>query len=162
MQCPACGHPEMEEQNRNETLSHRGRSVTVRNLRGHFCPDCDDGVWDTESNRRLDEAQTRLIDTVRREASIEIRRIRKEVLKLTQAKLAANFGLGPLGCSAILFLLILRSPGHSCVFEIRGPNVIVPRVQPLAFSSGSERPEFVPEFVKKDSSEFENRLCAVC
>ena len=62
MQCPECGHTEMEEQTRDETLSCDGRCVTVQNLRGHFCPDCDEGVWDAESNRRLDEAQKALLD----------------------------------------------------------------------------------------------------
>ena len=52
------------------------------------------GVWDSESNRRL-EAQTALMNAVRTEVSADIRRIRKS-LKLTQAELARNFGLGPL------------------------------------------------------------------
>ncbi len=98
MQCPACGHPQMEEQIRDETLSYGGRSVTVENLKGQFCPDCDEGIWDTESNRRLDEAQTELIDAARLQASADIRRIRK-ALKLTQAKLAENLGLGKLAFS---------------------------------------------------------------
>jgi HTH-type transcriptional regulator / antitoxin MqsA len=99
MQCPACGHPEMEEQNRDETLSYGGNSITIPNLRGQFCPNCDEGVWDTLSNGQLDEAQTRLIDAVRHKASVDIRRIRKKMLKLTQAKLAEHFGLGPLALS---------------------------------------------------------------
>jgi len=99
MQCPACGHPDMEEQTRDETLSYGGKTITISNLRGRFCPNCDEGVWDTDSNRRLDEAQTRLIETVKHEASADIRRIRKKVLKLTQAKLAESFGLGPLALS---------------------------------------------------------------
>jgi HTH-type transcriptional regulator/antitoxin MqsA len=98
MQCPACGYPEMEEKNQDETLSCCGQSVTVENLRGEFCPACGEGVWDSESNRRLDEAQTALMNAVRAEASADIRRIRKS-LKLTQAELAKNFGLGPLAFS---------------------------------------------------------------
>ncbi len=98
MQCPACSHPEMEEENRDETLSYGGQSVTIQNLRGEFCQACGEGVWDSESNRRLDEAQTALINAVRAEMSTKIRRIRKS-LKLTQAKLAENFGLGPLALS---------------------------------------------------------------
>ena len=67
------------------------KSVTVENLRGEFCPACGEGVWDSESNRRLDEAQTALMNAVRAEASADIRRIRKS-LKLTQAELA-NFSM---------------------------------------------------------------------
>ncbi len=99
MQCPACGYPEMEEQHRDETLSYGGKAITIPNLRGQFCPKCDEGVWDTYSNRQLDEAQTALMDAVRQKASVDIRRIRKKVLKLTQAKLAENLGLGPLALS---------------------------------------------------------------
>ncbi|MEW6114998.1 MAG: type II TA system antitoxin MqsA family protein [Thermodesulfobacteriota bacterium] len=99
MQCPACGYPEMEEQNRDETLSYGGKSVVVQNLRGEFCPNCDEGIWDSESNRRLDEAQTELMDAVRKQTSADIRRIRKEVLKLTQEKLAERLGLGKLAFS---------------------------------------------------------------
>jgi len=88
----------MEERTENETLSYGGQSVTIQNLRGEFCPSCGEGVWDTESNRRLDEAQTALIRSVRSEMSANIKRIRK-LLKLTQAKLAENFGLGPLALS---------------------------------------------------------------
>jgi len=88
----------MEERTQDETLSYGGQIVTIQNLRGEFCQDCGEGVWDAESNRRLDEAQTALINAVRAEMSANIRRIRKS-LKLTQAKLAENFGLGPLALS---------------------------------------------------------------
>ncbi|MEW6349407.1 MAG: type II TA system antitoxin MqsA family protein [Thermodesulfobacteriota bacterium] len=98
MQCPACGYSKMQEETTDETLSYRGKTITVRNLMGQFCPKCDEGVWDTESNRRLDEAQSRLIDDVRRETSTDIRRIRK-ALKLTQAQLAERLGLGKLAFS---------------------------------------------------------------
>ena len=98
MQCPACSYPKMEEKKRDETLSYGGQSVTVHNLKGEFCPACGEGIWDPESNRRLDEAQTKLINSVRTEASADIRRIRKS-LKITQAELAKSFGLGPLAFS---------------------------------------------------------------
>jgi HTH-type transcriptional regulator/antitoxin MqsA len=57
----------MEEKNQDETLSCCGQSVTVENLRGEFCPACGEGVWDSESNRRLDETQTALMNAVRAE-----------------------------------------------------------------------------------------------
>lgn len=98
MQCPACGYPEMESKNQDETLCYGGQSVTVTNLRGEFCPACGEGVWDSESNRRLDEEQTALITAARAKVSANIRRIRKS-LKLTQSELAKNFGLGPLAFS---------------------------------------------------------------
>jgi HTH-type transcriptional regulator/antitoxin MqsA len=88
----------MEKKNKDETLSYSGQSVTVENLSGEFCPACGEGIWDSESNQRLDEAQTALMNTTRSEVSANIRRIRKS-LNLTQAELAKNFGLGPLAFS---------------------------------------------------------------
>ena len=98
MQCPACGYPKMEKKNKDETLSYSGQSVTVENLSGEFCPACGEGIWDSESNQRLDEAQTALMNAARIKVSADIRRIRKS-LKLTQAELAKHFGLGPLAFS---------------------------------------------------------------
>jgi HTH-type transcriptional regulator/antitoxin MqsA len=69
MQCPSCGYFEIEEQKRDEILTYAGNSVTITDLKGHFCPACDDGVWDSESNKRLDEAQTALIDKIRSKAT---------------------------------------------------------------------------------------------
>ena len=145
MQCPACSHPEMEEKNQDETLSYSGQSVTVQNLRGEFCPACGEGVWDSESNRRLDEAQTAFMNAVRAEASTDIRRIRKS-LKLTQAKLAENFGLGPLAISRyergktrppILLVKVLRLlKKHPNLFEemreMDVPHRDVPTVAEIA------------------------------
>jgi HTH-type transcriptional regulator/antitoxin MqsA len=88
----------MEQKNKDETLSYSGQSVTVENLSGEFCPDCGEGIWDSESNQRLDEAQTALMNAARIKVSADIRRIRKS-LKLTQAELAKHFGLGPLAFS---------------------------------------------------------------
>jgi len=88
----------MEEKTVDETLFYGGESVTVRRVTGEFCPVCGEGVWDSESNRRLDEAQTTLIKAVRRNVGADIRRIRKK-LKLTQEKLAESIGLGKLAFS---------------------------------------------------------------
>jgi HTH-type transcriptional regulator/antitoxin MqsA len=67
MQCPACGYPEMEQKNKDETLSYSDQSVMVENLKGEFCPACGEGVWDAESNKRLDQAQTALMNAARDE-----------------------------------------------------------------------------------------------
>lgn len=69
MQCPECGYHKMEEEIRDETLSCGGKHRNVKNLKGEFCPKCNEGVWDSESNKRLDKEQTELIDEVRRDCS---------------------------------------------------------------------------------------------
>jgi len=98
MKCPACGSPEMVEQTKDVTLSSGGRSIIVEKIGGEFCPNCGEGVLDSEGYRRLTDAQRNLVNAVRDETGSDIRRIRKS-LKLTQAKLAANLGLGKLALS---------------------------------------------------------------
>ena len=67
MQCPACGYPEMEQKRQDESFCYSDQSVTVENLTGEFCPACSEGVWDVESNKRLDQAQTALMNAARDE-----------------------------------------------------------------------------------------------
>ena len=98
MNCPACGHPEMVKGIRDQEISCGDRSITVENIKGNFCPICGEGILDSESYRRLTDVQRDLVHAVRTETSADIRRIRKS-LKLTQAKVAENFGLGPLALS---------------------------------------------------------------
>lgn len=94
MKCPNCGHPEMVEKICDETISYGGESVTLRDMRGEFCPMCGEGIWDEASYRRYTESQEQLLRSV----SATIRRIRKS-LKLTQTELAAIFGLGKVAFS---------------------------------------------------------------
>ncbi len=61
MKCPACGHSEMVVKTLDETLCYRSRLLTLNSMRGEFCPDCGEGVWDEESYGRYIEAQTELL-----------------------------------------------------------------------------------------------------
>jgi HTH-type transcriptional regulator / antitoxin MqsA len=97
MNCPACGRL-MVPDIRDQVISCGAQSIIVEKLKGNFCPNCDEGILDSESYQRLTEAQRDLVNAVRVEAGAEIRRIRKR-LKLTQTQLAENFGLGPLAFS---------------------------------------------------------------
>ncbi|MGO8880183.1 MAG: type II TA system antitoxin MqsA family protein [Desulfomonilaceae bacterium] len=124
------------------------KSVTVENLRGEFCPACGEGVWDSESNRRLDEAQTALMNAVRAEASADIRRIRKS-LKLTQAELAKNFGLGPLAFSRyergktqppiLLVKVLWLLKKHPYLFEELREMNVPPRDVPTVAGNAARR-----------------------
>jgi HTH-type transcriptional regulator / antitoxin MqsA len=98
MKCPACGHPDMVRETKDETLSYGGQSLTLHGMRGEFCPMCGEGVWDAESYRRYTEAQAALVRGVKGDVSADIRRIRKR-LKLTQAELAKVFGVGKVAFS---------------------------------------------------------------
>lgn len=98
MKCPACGHPEMTATTRDETLSYGGQSLTLHAMHGEFCPVCAEGLWDDVSYRRYTEAQAALLRTVQGDVAGDIRRIRKK-LELTQAELAAIFGVGKVAFS---------------------------------------------------------------
>jgi len=98
MKCPSCGHSKMVNKVKDETLSYGGQSLTLHSMKGEFCPDCGEGVWDQESYRRYTEAQAALIRAVKGDVSADIRRIRKN-LKLTQTELSKVVGIGKVAFS---------------------------------------------------------------
>jgi HTH-type transcriptional regulator / antitoxin MqsA len=98
MKCPSCDHGEMVKRTQDEKLSFGGQSLTLHGMKGEFCTNCDEGVWDTESYRRYTEAQAALLRAVKGDLSADIRRIRQN-LKLTQAELSKVFGIGKLAFS---------------------------------------------------------------
>ena len=94
MRCPSCGHPEMVTKICDEILSYGGKSVVLHEMKGDFCPECGEGVWDPESYRRYTEEQAKLLDSL----SSEIRKIRKK-LNLTQIQIAEVIGVGKMAFS---------------------------------------------------------------
>jgi HTH-type transcriptional regulator/antitoxin MqsA len=98
MKCPACGNSEMVTKKQDETLSYEGQSLTLHSMKGDFCPACGEGVWDEESYRRYNEAQTAVIRAAKGDVSADIRRIRKS-LKLTQTELSEVVGIGKVAFS---------------------------------------------------------------
>lgn len=93
MKCPSCGHPEMVTRTCDEILSYGGKSVTLHDMRGDFCPECGEGVWDTTSYHRYTEEQAKLVNV-----GGEIRSIRKK-FRMTQVQMAQVFGLGKMAFS---------------------------------------------------------------
>jgi len=98
MKCQACGNSEMIVRIQDETLSYGGQSLTLHAMKGDFCPECSEGVWDEDSYRRYTEAQTAIIRAVKGDVSADIRRIRKK-LKLTQTELSEVVGIGKVAFS---------------------------------------------------------------
>jgi len=82
----------------DETLSYGGQSLTLHGMKGDFCPECGEGVWDEESYRRYTEAQSALVRATKEDVSADIRRIRKS-LKLTQTELSEVVGIGKVAFS---------------------------------------------------------------
>ena len=89
MKCPSCGYPEMVTKICDEILSYGGKTVTLHDMKGDFCPKCDEGVWDAASYRRYTEEQSALLDSV----GGEIRTIRKR-LGMTQRVIAETLSVG--------------------------------------------------------------------
>lgn len=98
MKCPACGHPEMVTKVQDETLSYGGQSLTLHAMRGDFCPECGEGIWDADSYSRYTEAQAAIVRAVKGDVGADIRRIRKS-LKLTQTELSEVVGIGKVAFS---------------------------------------------------------------
>ena len=96
--CPSCGHNGMIDKVLQETLTYGGKSMTLHDMRGQFCPECGEGIWDEESYRRYTEAQEGLVRAIKGDLAADIRRIRRK-LKLTQAQLASSFGVGKVAFS---------------------------------------------------------------
>jgi HTH-type transcriptional regulator / antitoxin MqsA len=93
MRCPSCGHNQMVTKICDEILSYGGKSVILHNMKGNFCPECGEGVWDAESYRRYTEEQTQLASV-----GAVIRGIRKH-LGMTQIRMAEIFGVGKMAFS---------------------------------------------------------------
>jgi HTH-type transcriptional regulator/antitoxin MqsA len=90
----SCGYKGMvREENRTETITYAGESVTLSGLSGWFCPSCHDGWFDDADQIRYAKAGDELIHCVRERESKELRRIRKK-LGLTQKEAAVIFGGG--------------------------------------------------------------------
>lgn len=93
-QCGACGGQNMTMDTRDRHLTYKGEVITVKDLPGWYCPDCEESefVSADDAQRFSDEVATAMkaIDT--KEAAT-IRSIRKR-LGLNQAEAAALFGGG--------------------------------------------------------------------
>ena len=98
MECPGCGNCGMVARERDETLRYEDQSLTLHRMKGDFCTECGEGIWDPVSYRRFTEAQASLIRAVKGDVSADIRRIRKS-LNLTQTELAGVFGVGKVAFS---------------------------------------------------------------
>ena len=93
-QCPGCGYSDMQRrEDHAETIRHGNHSVTVAELAGWFCPECDEAILDEESSHRYGQAGDELLRQHREAVRQEIRRIRMK-LGLTQRRAAELFGGG--------------------------------------------------------------------
>jgi len=139
----------MMERTQDEKLSFGGQSLTLHGMKGEFCTNCDEGVWDAESYRRYTEAQAALLRAVKSDLSTDIRRIRKN-LKLTQAELSKVFGVGKLAFSRyergktqppapLVKLLKLVERHHDLMNEVREDSTSYSLIDRSARISGNQQ-----------------------
>lgn len=55
MKCPACGAADLIRDQRDIPHSYKGASTVIENVRGDFCPACDDVVLDSDESTRVGE-----------------------------------------------------------------------------------------------------------
>lgn len=52
MKCPICGAAEMQRETRNIEYTYKGKTTTIKDVIGDYCPACGESVTDaTESSR---------------------------------------------------------------------------------------------------------------
>lgn len=92
--CPETGKP-MARGVRPITISYKGQSATV-DMPGWYCDESGEGIHTGEDLKVSDKALKELkIQVENLLKPTEVRRIRKEVLNLSQREAAAIFGGGP-------------------------------------------------------------------
>jgi len=58
MKCPVCGAAELIHDTRDITYTYKGESTTIPDVKGKFCPACDESVTDmAETDRVMREMQ---------------------------------------------------------------------------------------------------------
>jgi len=88
----------MQHGQRDETIRCQDRELILRNLSGHFCPACGEGVLDAASYREFTRMQAALVETSASSIGDEIRLARQK-LKLTQQEFGRLLGTTALAIS---------------------------------------------------------------
>jgi HTH-type transcriptional regulator/antitoxin MqsA len=92
--CPETGKP-MVRGVRPMTITYKGQAATV-DMPGWYCDESDESIHTAEDEKVSDAALKALkIQVENLLDPAEVRRIRKDVLKLTQREASAIFGGGP-------------------------------------------------------------------
>lgn len=55
MKCPACGAANLVHDTRDLTYTYKGKTTTLSNVRGEFCPACNESVLDANESRRVSD-----------------------------------------------------------------------------------------------------------
>jgi HTH-type transcriptional regulator / antitoxin MqsA len=94
MKCPSCKNGRLQKIIRPQTFTYKGKSVTL-DQSGMWCDGCDEGVLTGEDIQATEKAFEKFKASVDHLLSpAEIRRIRKEVLGITQKQASEIFGGG--------------------------------------------------------------------
>ncbi|WP_320195174.1 type II TA system antitoxin MqsA family protein [Agrobacterium rosae] len=96
MKCPACDGADLTHETRDLVYSYKGRTTTVADIEGDFCPTCDEAVFDRLNGDRYGEAIRNFQRQVNEEIGVDpvfIANVRKK-LNLDQKEAGRIFGGG--------------------------------------------------------------------
>ncbi|MCW5589695.1 MAG: type II toxin-antitoxin system MqsA family antitoxin [Legionellales bacterium] len=94
MKCHACQMGNLHQRSKSQTYTYKGKSITLKQP-GLWCDYCDEGILsgdDLEKTEKTFDAFKAEVDGIL--TPTEIRRIRKNVLGLSQKEAAEIFGGG--------------------------------------------------------------------
>lgn len=99
MKCYVCGKGNLTQKTKLQAFTYKGKSITLEQP-GLWCDSCGEGVLSGEdiakTEKAFDEFKSKVDGTLRPE---EIRRIRKDILHLSQEEAGRIFGGGKNGFS---------------------------------------------------------------
>ncbi|MHB1946615.1 MAG: type II toxin-antitoxin system MqsA family antitoxin [Gammaproteobacteria bacterium] len=99
MKCYACNKGNLTQKTKPQVFTYKGKSITLEQP-GLWCDSCDEGILSGEdiakTEKDFDEFKSKVDGILRPE---EIRRIRKDVLHLSQEEAGKIFGGGKNGFS---------------------------------------------------------------
>lgn len=95
MLCPNCGAAELVSGTRDRPYEYKGKTTTIQNIEGKWCPECGEGVLSEDESERVGKLMIEFNKEVNGEDvdPFFVLRVRKK-LKLDQKEAGKIFGGG--------------------------------------------------------------------
>lgn len=95
MECPNCEGREMVERKKEVPFTYKGESITVNNVSGKYCSQCEEFILDRDESKRVDQILKEFVQEINARTSDPkfIRNVRKK-LNLDQQEAGRLFGGG--------------------------------------------------------------------
>lgn len=95
MECPNCEGREMMGRKKEVSFTYKGESITINNVSGKYCSQCEEFILDRDESKRVDQILKEFVQEINARTSDPkfIRNVRKK-LKLDQQEAGRLFGGG--------------------------------------------------------------------